>query len=216
VKAQPLVSSAAEAIENIERFSSTYGDSPAIQERVTRAHVWYAVRGDQGWAFGHSKFVGYRDNNPSQYLRMANDWDGGATEKRLREWFAPVDLDTPLGRELYEALRIFLASESRFPRQTVEICVLKSELDRASDSSVASRSLDRRLLARITADPGVCGGRPCIRGTRMRVSDIVDMIAAGATPAEIVADFPYVTEEDITAALAFAARAVDHRIIHAA
>ncbi len=50
----------------------------------------------------------------------------------------------------------------------------------------------------------------------MRVSDIVGMMANGATPAEIVADFPYVSEDDIAAALAYAARATDHRVIQAA
>jgi uncharacterized protein (DUF433 family) len=50
----------------------------------------------------------------------------------------------------------------------------------------------------------------------MRVSDIVDMLAQGATVAEIVEDFPYISEDDVAAALAFAARAVDHRIIRAA
>jgi uncharacterized protein (DUF433 family) len=69
------------------------------------------------------------------------------------------------------------------------------------------------LLARISSDPHVCGGRPCIKGTRMRVSDIVDMLAQGATSAEIVEDFPYIAVDDIAAALAFAARAVDHRRI---
>lgn len=47
----------------------------------------------------------------------------------------------------------------------------------------------------------------------MRVSDIVDMIAAGATRPEILEDFPYLTDEDITAALAYAARATDHRVV---
>jgi uncharacterized protein (DUF433 family) len=70
--------------------------------------------------------------------------------------------------------------------------------------------------SRISADPRICGGRPCIRGTRMRVSDIVDMMAAGATRAEILEDFPYIQDEDISAALAYAARATDHRVIRAA
>ena len=66
-------------------------------------------------------------------------------------------------------------------------------------------------LARISSDPRVCGGRPCVRGTRMRVSDVLDMLAEGTTSSEILKDFPYIAEDDITAALYFAARAVDHR-----
>ena len=69
------------------------------------------------------------------------------------------------------------------------------------------------LLDRITADPEVCGGRPCIRGLRVRVKDILEMLAGGSTRAEILDDFPYLQDEDITAALEFAARATDHPVL---
>lgn len=72
------------------------------------------------------------------------------------------------------------------------------------------------LVDRITIVPEVCGGRPCIRGLRIRVTDVLDMLAGGATRAEILADYPYIEDEDITAALAFAARATDHPVIAAA
>jgi uncharacterized protein (DUF433 family) len=68
-------------------------------------------------------------------------------------------------------------------------------------------------LERISIDPKICGGRPCIRGTRMRVSDLIEMLASGATKTEILADYDYLTEEDISAALAYAARATNHRVI---
>ncbi len=71
-------------------------------------------------------------------------------------------------------------------------------------------------IDRITIDPEVCGGRPCIRGLRLRVKDILDMLAGGATRAEILADYPYLEDEDITAALEFAGRAIDHPVIAAA
>ena len=66
---------------------------------------------------------------------------------------------------------------------------------------------------RISADPAVCGGRPCIAGTRMRVMDVLGMIAEGDTVDEILADFDYLTIEDIRAALLYAATFVDHRVI---
>jgi uncharacterized protein (DUF433 family) len=69
------------------------------------------------------------------------------------------------------------------------------------------------LLDRVTIDPEVCGGRPCIRGMRVRVKDILDMLAGGATRGEILADFPYLQDEEITAALEFGARATDHPIM---
>jgi uncharacterized protein (DUF433 family) len=66
------------------------------------------------------------------------------------------------------------------------------------------------LLDRITVDPEQCGGRPCIRGMRVRVIDVLELLAAGQTPEQIVADYPYLEREDISAALAYAARRLDH------
>jgi uncharacterized protein (DUF433 family) len=57
----------------------------------------------------------------------------------------------------------------------------------------------------ITIEPGKRSGKPCIRGLRMTVSDVLDYLAAGMTPEEVVADFPELTLEDIRACLAFAA-----------
>ena len=58
---------------------------------------------------------------------------------------------------------------------------------------------------RITIEPGKRGGRPCIRGMRIAVYDVLDYLASGMTVREILADFPYLVEEDIRACLAFAA-----------
>jgi uncharacterized protein (DUF433 family) len=58
---------------------------------------------------------------------------------------------------------------------------------------------------RITFDPQMMGGKPCIRGMRVTVGTIVGLIASGATPAEILEDYPYLEREDITAALSYAA-----------
>ena len=69
---------------------------------------------------------------------------------------------------------------------------------------------------RITVSPDVCGGRPCIKGTRLRVGDIVSMLAAGMTREEILADYSFIEAADIAASLAYAAQAVDHRVILAA
>ena len=71
------------------------------------------------------------------------------------------------------------------------------------------------LLERITVDPDKCGGRPCIRGLRIRVTDILDMLAGGSSRAEILRDYPYLEDDDITAALEFAARATDHPVFAA-
>jgi uncharacterized protein (DUF433 family) len=61
------------------------------------------------------------------------------------------------------------------------------------------------LLERISIDPEVVHGRPAVRGTRVRVSDVLSLLAAGADEAEILADYPYLNSEDIKACLACAA-----------
>lgn len=69
------------------------------------------------------------------------------------------------------------------------------------------------LLDRITIEPGKMGGRPCIRGMRIRVRDVLDMLADGATAEEILADYPDLEADDIRAAIAYAAAEIDHPVI---
>jgi uncharacterized protein (DUF433 family) len=61
------------------------------------------------------------------------------------------------------------------------------------------------LLERIAIDPAVCGGKPCIRGTRIWVSMILDFLADGMREAELLADYPQLAREDILAAIAYGA-----------
>jgi len=67
----------------------------------------------------------------------------------------------------------------------------------------------QQLEARITANPRQCGGRPCIRGMRIRVVDILEMLAEGVSTVEILSDFPDLESEDVQASLLFAARRAD-------
>lgn len=69
---------------------------------------------------------------------------------------------------------------------------------------------------RITIDPALCGGRPCLRGLRIRVTDVLDLLAAGASREEILEDFSPLEDDDITAALEYAARQADHVVLHVA
>lgn len=64
----------------------------------------------------------------------------------------------------------------------------------------------------ITLDPQMLGGRPCIRGMRIGVHDVLDYLASGMSPDEILADFPYLTREDIQACLAYAADRERHML----
>ncbi|MBX3402319.1 MAG: DUF433 domain-containing protein [Phycisphaeraceae bacterium] len=72
-----------------------------------------------------------------------------------------------------------------------------------------------KLLSRITQTPGQCGGRPCIRGMRIRVVDILEMLSEGVEVSEILSDFPDLEADDIRACLVFAARRVSHMQIAA-
>ena len=72
------------------------------------------------------------------------------------------------------------------------------------------------MLNRITAEPGKCGGKPCIRGLRIRVKDVLGLLAAGATHQEILEDYPDLEEADILAALSYAAEQSDHLILRPA
>ena len=71
------------------------------------------------------------------------------------------------------------------------------------------------LLTRITIDPNQMHGRPCIRGMRITVADVLGLLSAGQSRATILQDYPYLENTDIDAVLAFAARQADHPIIAA-
>lgn len=76
--------------------------------------------------------------------------------------------------------------------------------------------MENNLLTRITLEPGKCGGKPCIRGLRMRVTDILDLLAAGASYEVILRDYAFLEREDILAAIAYASRQMDHVVLKTA
>ncbi len=71
-------------------------------------------------------------------------------------------------------------------------------------------------LHRITVNPELCGGRPTLRHLRIRVKDVLDLLAAGASQEEILEDYPLLEVGDIVAALEFAARQSDHPVLRVA
>jgi len=72
------------------------------------------------------------------------------------------------------------------------------------------------LLQRITIEPDKCGGRPCIRNTRLRVVDVLQLLSAGASFEEIQRDYSFLEREDILAAIEYAAMQTDHVILQPA
>jgi uncharacterized protein (DUF433 family) len=71
------------------------------------------------------------------------------------------------------------------------------------------------LAERITVDPEKCGGRPCVRGLRIRVSDVLDLLAAGLTAKQVLDELPDLEPEDIAACLRYASRRLDHPVLAA-
>lgn len=69
------------------------------------------------------------------------------------------------------------------------------------------------LMDRSTVDPEQCGGRPCIRGMRIRVTDILDLLASGLTVDEVLDEMPALDREDIDASLRFASRKLNHPML---
>ena len=209
-----LVSSHEQVAANIERFTKEIADSPDMQSRLGMVHNWYALkRSGGGWLFGPSKFVGYSDNTIKKYLEnYQSEADGGETERAL----GPLSLaaDRRLERELALALEEFLDRWGKKPRRGSRVRIVSDDV--AGIGLAQARALDDTILARISSDPRICGGRPCIKGTRMRVVDIVEAIAHGATRDELLRDFDYLTADDIAAALLYAARASDHRVVETA
>jgi uncharacterized protein (DUF433 family) len=77
----------------------------------------------------------------------------------------------------------------------------------------AGTRMNLERLNRITVEAGKCGGRPCIRGLRIRVTDVLELLGSGASFEEILADYPFLEREDILAALDYAAHQVDHVVL---
>jgi uncharacterized protein (DUF433 family) len=72
------------------------------------------------------------------------------------------------------------------------------------------------IISRITINPEQCGGRPCIRGMRIRVSDILELLAAQLSAEQILEELPDLEREDLQACLQYAARRIDHPVLRAA
>ena len=73
--------------------------------------------------------------------------------------------------------------------------------------------METELLKRITIDPGIFNGKPIIRGIRFAVTDVLDLLSAGMTPEEIIADFPFLEKDDIRAALLYASLRLKNTLV---
>lgn len=208
-----IVASFEQAASQIREYAAGLPSHPELVGLMRRHRAWYAVKDEGGrWLFGPSKFVGNADVSPRSYVHAANREPGGATERVLSEWFDIVPEGTELFSELRRAFDEFAARFGKVAHRDWRVAVPKSAMASVARPVASPSALERR----IAFDPDICGGRARIAGTRMRVSDIVAMLADGASRNEILEDFPYLSEEDVAAALAYAARSVDHLVLRAA
>jgi uncharacterized protein (DUF433 family) len=82
-----------------------------------------------------------------------------------------------------------------------------------SSETTVERSAINRLLERISIDPEICGGKPCVKGTRIWVSLILDFLASGMTESQLLAEYPQLVHEDVLAAIAYGAEASRERVV---
>ena len=78
---------------------------------------------------------------------------------------------------------------------------------------MAAQSNDYLQSKVLTANPAQCGGRPCVRGMRIRVADVPDLLASGLTQAEVLEELPDLEAEDIVACLRFASQRLNHPVV---
>ena len=204
-----LAASPEQVIKNVVRYQVALHDKERgakLRGLMSRVHAWYAIRPDgEQWLFAPSKFVGYVDNSATAYFLERGSRDGRKTENILRQWFHPIKPGTRKADTLGQARREFLRSHGHSgPRKGARIFLLAEVLDHVATVPEAS--------SRVVIDPSTCAGRPHIRNTRVRVSDILQLLASGVSSEEILNDYPYLDEADIRAALVWAADAVDHRV----
>lgn len=210
---QRVVISEDEAVGNIVRYNAEIVSQPRLAARIKQHPAWYAVQSTEGvWMFGPSKFVGYQDASAKNYLASYSRKDGRDTEPALKEWFEQVDQASSLGKVLRQAFISFAQRFGKTPNANWRVSVPHRHIT----NSLSAKGKIRLSEDRVVFDPGICGGRARIAGTRVRVSDIVSMIAESVERQEILQDFPYLTDADISAALIYAAKSVDHVILRAA
>ena len=212
-----LVATIDEVRGNIVCYAEELRRSDGLSEIMSYARGWYACRDDAGaWSLAPSKFAGYAASNADAYLKSHHQRDGRLTERLLGQWFEEVAPGSAIHDELLAVLRAMFARAGKTPNKLIHLHVLASDLSlsRRAIAGKGSRPAGR-LVQRITTNPDVLGGRAAIRGLRIAVSDILDLLAAGVGREEILDDYPYLEDDDIGAALEYAARSVDHRVIRA-
>ena len=126
MKQKRLISSVAQLVENIKSY---HKGSQILAELMPYNRAWYALRSKDGWLFGPSKFVGYEDPNPQEYLKRDGTTppqDGRVTERVLQKWSELVEAGHPEHNELHTALNEFCAQFGKNPNSLARISIVKT------------------------------------------------------------------------------------------
>lgn len=207
-----LVSSIAQVISNIRSYNAGVVSNDQLAGRIQQHPAWYAIEVGGRWMFGPSKYVGYAGVTPDDYVATAYDRRTGTeTEPALKQWFTEVDAASALGRELRAAFDAFAGARGKRANARWRVSIPTDEL-----AARGARQPGGDLLERIAFNPDILGGRPHIRDTRVGVGHILAALAAGDTAEQIVDELPWLTLEDVRAALMFAAQTINHPILVAA
>lgn len=212
-----LVSHLAEAKANIDRYEQALTESPELQAIMSYARSWHGyLASDGNWHVAPSKFVGYLNNSAAAYVRLHRQRDGRRTERALSAWFDTIEPGSAAYEDVTASVLRLFAKYGRAPNKLLRVNAPKRERNPIVQTQRVAEVNRALVRSRITFDSRICSGRPCIRGMRIRVSDILEMLSAGATRQEILADYSYLEDDDISAALEYAAEFADHRVVSAA
>jgi uncharacterized protein (DUF433 family) len=150
-------------------------------------------------------------------ISLGSTEDAARAVAAAKAAFPEYSQTTPTERSALMA-RIFEAYKARYA-EVAEACFIEAAgLEPALGSYSVKVQWNRSrhemsYLDRITFNPEQCGGRPCIRGMRIRVKDVLDLLAAGVSEKEILEDYPDLEAEDIKACLQYAAAQADHAVL---
>jgi uncharacterized protein (DUF433 family) len=204
-----------EAKDNIVRFADELRQAPGLQNRLGTFKVWYVIMRGKTQVFAPSKFIGRRNNTAAAHLS-----ESGGSGKRhgndgkavLDQWFVDVSTTSAQHRSLLSALSGIYAAYGKVPNASTHFRIP------AEDADDPLRPLNHAALPGdwIVHDPGICSGKPTLKGTRIRVADVLQMLAGGDSAETILQDYPSLQRAHIDAALGYAATAIDHRVIRAA
>jgi hypothetical protein len=178
-----VVSSLARIERNIREYVASLARDTRLADRLSYHRTWYAIREPGiGWLFGPSKFIGYPDVRPSEYLAAYNRKDGRETEPVLQAWFEPVDPTTALGKSC--------APHSKTLRSSMEVParpLAGFRSPRCSAASTDHRRCPRRAHRVRSRDSRWAATHS---GTRVGVSQVLAALAAGDTAEQIVDELP--------------------------